>query len=79
MMCTAGKLLTEQLDVMQLTFYTAPASMAVLFPFFLTREVRALRTHLADTTRQSVPGSGLSTALPATCRTARVSWCRAAC
>ena len=39
MMCTAGKLLNETLDVMQLTYYTAPVSMAVLFPFFLTREV----------------------------------------
>ena len=40
MMCTAGKMLQEKLDVFQLTFYTAPVSIAVLFPFFIAREVR---------------------------------------
>ena len=38
MMCTAGRMLQEKLDVFQLTFYTAPVSLAVLFPFFITRE-----------------------------------------
>ena len=40
MMCTAGRMLQEKLDVFQLTFYTAPVSVAVLFPFFITREAR---------------------------------------
>lgn len=44
MMSMAGKVLSEKLDVMQLTFYTAPISCSVLFPFFLAREVSGLRT-----------------------------------
>ena len=40
MMSTAGKVLSEKMDVIQLTFYTAPISCALLFPFFVVREVQ---------------------------------------
>lgn len=40
MMSTAGKVMSEKVDVLRLTFYTAPVSCAVLLPLFLVREVR---------------------------------------
>ena len=40
MMSTAGKVMSEKVDVLRLTFYTAPVSCAVLLPLFLIREVR---------------------------------------
>ena len=39
MMSTAGKVMSEKVDVLRLTFYTAPVSCAVLLPLFLAREV----------------------------------------
>ncbi len=39
MLSTAGLVLSEKMDVLQLTFYTAPVSCAMLFPFYLLREV----------------------------------------
>lgn len=39
MMSTAGKVMSEKVDVLRLTFYTAPVSCAVLLPLFLIREV----------------------------------------
>ena len=36
----SGKLLKEKLDVVRLTFYTAPVSLACLAPFFVVYEVR---------------------------------------
>jgi hypothetical protein len=33
-MSSIGRLLTEKLDVLRLTFYTAPLSAMVLLPFF---------------------------------------------
>lgn len=39
MLSTAGLVLSEKLDVLQLTFYTAPVSFAMLLPFYITREV----------------------------------------
>jgi solute carrier family 35, member E4 len=40
MMSTSGRVLSEKLDVVRLTFYTAPVSCAALAPFFCWREVR---------------------------------------
>ena len=39
MMSTAGKVMSEKVDVLRLTFYTAPVSCVVLLPLFLIREV----------------------------------------
>lgn len=39
LICTSGKLLSEKLDVLLLTFYTAPVSCATLLPIFVLREV----------------------------------------
>lgn len=46
----AGLVLSEKLDVLQLTFYTAPVSCAMLFPFYLLREV----CHLLEISVSSV-------------------------
>ena len=40
MMSTAGRVLSEKIDVLQLAFYTAPVSSCVLLPFFWFLEVR---------------------------------------
>ncbi len=40
MMTFSGKVLSEKLDVVRLTFYTAPVSLCCLAPFFWAREVR---------------------------------------
>lgn len=40
MLSTAGRVLSEKMNVLQLTFYTAPVSCAMLFPIYLIREVR---------------------------------------
>ena len=42
MMSTTGKLLSERIDVLRLTFYTAPVSSACLAPLFFVREVSSL-------------------------------------
>lgn len=42
MMSTSGRVLSEKLDVVRLTFYTAPVSCLALLPFFLCREVRCM-------------------------------------
>lgn len=39
LVCTSGKLLSEKMDVLLLTFYTAPISCASLLPGFVFREV----------------------------------------
>ncbi len=36
----AGKIMSEKVDALRLTFYTAPSSCAVLAPFFYAREAR---------------------------------------
>ena len=38
MMSSIGKLLSEKLDVLRLTFYTAPVTCIVLLPFYLNLE-----------------------------------------
>lgn len=40
MMSLSGKVLSEKVDVLQLTFYTAPVSFLAILPAFLYREVR---------------------------------------
>lgn len=40
MMSTSGRVLSEKLDVVRLTFYTVPVSCIALTPFFLWQEVR---------------------------------------
>ena len=42
MMSTTGRLLSERIDVLRLTFYTAPVSCLCLAPLFLMREVSSL-------------------------------------
>jgi hypothetical protein len=38
MMASSGKLLSEKVDVMRMTFYTSPVSCFVIFPFYLKME-----------------------------------------
>ena len=40
MMCMTGRILGEKIDVLRLTFYTAPVSSACLLPVFCIREAR---------------------------------------
>jgi hypothetical protein len=42
MMTMSGKILSERLDVLRLTFYTAPVSCLCLVPFYINKEVRLL-------------------------------------
>lgn len=42
MMSMSGRLLSEKVDVLQLTFYTAPVSFLTILPAFLYREVQNL-------------------------------------
>ena len=39
MMSLSGKVLSEKVDVLQLTFYTAPVSFLAILPAFMLREV----------------------------------------
>ena len=39
MMSLSGKVLSEKVDVLQLTFYTAPVSFIAILPAFVFREV----------------------------------------
>ena len=39
MMSMTGRILSEKIDVLRLTFYTAPVSCALLLPVFFIREV----------------------------------------
>ena len=41
MMTVSGRVMSEKLDVLRLTFYTSPVSCLVLLPFFYFKEVRA--------------------------------------
>ena len=57
MMSMTGRLLSEKIDVLRLTFYTAPVSCLLLLPVFLTREVLpvcACLAHLHMSCRQSL-------------------------
>ena len=42
MMSMSGKVLSEKLDVLRLTFYTSPISCMFLLPFYYLREVHTL-------------------------------------
>ncbi|KAK9832050.1 hypothetical protein WJX81_002190 [Elliptochloris bilobata] len=46
MMVTAGKIMSEKVDALRLTFYTAPSSCAVLAPFFYGREAGTFLEYL---------------------------------
>ncbi|PSC71928.1 Drug Metabolite transporter superfamily [Micractinium conductrix] len=46
MMTFSGKLLSEKLDVVRLTFYTAPVSLAYLLPLTLVYERKAFLRYL---------------------------------
>ncbi|KAL0043848.1 hypothetical protein WJX82_006835 [Trebouxia sp. C0006] len=48
MMSTAGKVMSEKMDVLRLTFYTAPVSCAVLLPLFLAREGQHFAVYWMD-------------------------------
>ncbi|KAL0040726.1 hypothetical protein WJX79_003172 [Trebouxia sp. C0005] len=48
MMSTAGKVMSEKVDVLRLTFYTAPVSCAVLLPLFLIRESQRFAVYWVD-------------------------------
>lgn len=54
MMTFSGKVLSEKLDVVRLTFYTAPISLACLTPFLVWRELDRFRdyylVHSSDVT-----------------------------
>ncbi len=40
MMTTSGRVLSERMDCLRLTFYTAPVSCVCLLPFYLLKEVQ---------------------------------------
>ncbi|CAL8471965.1 g11507 [Coccomyxa elongata] len=42
MLSFSGKVLKEDIDVIRLTFYTAPVSVIILVPFFLAKELQPL-------------------------------------
>ena len=42
---TLAQVLKEKMDVLRLTFYTAPVSVGILVPFFLLTEFRKLITY----------------------------------
>ena len=46
MMSMSGKVLSEKLDVLRLTFYTSPISCLCLLPFYYLREVHPLSAHI---------------------------------
>ena len=46
MMSMSGKVLSEKLDVLRLTFYTSPISCLCLLPFYYLREVHPLCAHI---------------------------------
>jgi hypothetical protein len=47
-MSSIGKLMSEKLDVLRLTFYTAPLTCIVLLPFYFNLEAADFRAY--DTT-----------------------------
>ncbi len=51
MMTTSGRVLSEKLDVLRLTFYTAPVSCLCLLPWYLWQEVRCSPCHAANSVK----------------------------
>lgn len=47
MMSSIGKLMSEKLDVLRLTFYTAPLTCIVLLPFYFSMEDKGFREYQA--------------------------------
>ena len=64
MMTFRGKVLSEKLDVVRLTFYTAPVSLICLTPFLLWREYVAFRVYFQENA-SSVSGIILASCLNA--------------
>ena len=66
MMTFSGKVLSEKLDVVRLTFYTAPVSLICLTPFLLWREYAAFTVYFHENA-SSVSGIILVSCLNAVC------------
>jgi drug/metabolite transporter (DMT)-like permease len=66
MMTFSSKLLSEKLDVVRLTFYTAPISLICLAPFMFWREFRNFQAYFA-TNNANVTGIMLVSSLNAVC------------
>ena len=66
MMTFSGKLLSEKLDVVRLTFYTAPVSLCCLAPFMVWRELAAFKVYFASNNK-NVLGIMLISSLNAVC------------
>jgi drug/metabolite transporter (DMT)-like permease len=66
MMTFSGKVLSEKLDVVRMTFYTAPISLACLFPFFVWRELGPFMAYY-EQNASGVAGIVLVSSLNAVC------------
>jgi len=66
MMTFSGKVLSEKLDVVRLTFYTAPISLSCLAPFLVMRELASFRVYYALHSHD-VAGILLSSCVTAVC------------
>jgi drug/metabolite transporter (DMT)-like permease len=66
MMTFSGKVLSEKLDVVRLTFYTAPVSLACLAPFLAWRELDAFYAYYSRDA-SSVAGIMLASCVNAVC------------
>ncbi|KAG7666954.1 hypothetical protein Ndes2526B_g04567 [Nannochloris sp. 'desiccata'] len=66
MMTFSSKLLSEKLDVVRLTFYTAPVSLVCLAPFMFWREFRNFQAYFV-TNNTNVTGIMLVSSLNAVC------------
>ena len=64
-MCT--QVLKEKMDVMRLTFYTAPVSVGILVPFFLLTEFKKLLAYGCAFTTAVVMHAASSPTPPCTC------------
>ena len=64
-MCT--QVLKEKMDVMRLTFYTAPVSVGILVPFFLLTELKKLLTYGCAFTTAAVMHAASPLRPPCTC------------
>ena len=56
MMSSIGKLLSEKLDVLRLTFYTAPLTCFVLLPFYYSLEDARYKEYHVDSTNNAYMG-----------------------
>ncbi len=54
MMSMSGRMMSEKVDVLRLTFYTAPVVVIALLPFYMGMESQQLAAYMAD----SATGNG---------------------